>query len=142
MIRLLAGLLPAWAWFAAAAVVLALTGAQGWRSGAAHVQAEWDKAELSHEQAQADQVRENARISRQTAASFERWRAEQNRKAATLAKELHNALQRPVACPASGVLADVPIPAAVVDGLRGAGTVIVPPEPPAAIAGPGLRIRP
>lgn len=142
MLRFIAGLLPAWAWFAAAALVLASAVAFGDRSGAARVKARWDAVELARQQAEADTRREDARISRAADAEFQRWRADRARRDADIARRLRDALQRPVSCPTSGLLADVPVPAAVVDRLRDAGADDGSPGAAPAVTGPGLRARP
>ncbi|MBA3588218.1 hypothetical protein [Methylibium sp.] len=120
MIRALLTLLPVWAWALLLSIALATAGGIGWRQGAARVQGQWDAAELKREQASADKLREDARISRAASAEFERQRADQQRKQARQANDLRQALQRPVSCPA--VLADVVVPADVVRLLHDAGT--------------------
>lgn len=142
MIGFLIRLLPAWAWFALAVAVLGSSLALGYRQGAGRVQARWDAAELKRERQAAEQRREDERIGRAAAANFEAWRADQTRRQADIARRLRDALKAPLSCPASGQVADVVIPADAVRSLRDAAGAELRSTEPAAIAGPGLRIRP
>lgn len=94
----------------------------GWHKGSESVEVEWQAATVASDRAAAVQRdRQLARASTQ-AAAFEAYRLKNQFTLAKVSHDLQNALQRPIACPdgaASAVpLADLPIPAVVVDGLR------------------------
>lgn len=134
ILRLLLGLLPAWLWAAILAGALACGGIVTWRTATGVERAKWQAIELRRQQADADTRREDARMSWAASAEFEALRAQQARRAPQIAKEVRDALQAPIACPA-GTLADVLVPAAAVDGLRRAGADAAAPGP--AASGPG-----
>lgn len=94
----------------------------GWRNGAESVHSEWQADKDASDRAAA--VKRDQQLARAAAqaAAFEAYRLKNQSTMAKVSHELQNALQRPTTCPdgaASAVpLADLPIPADVVDGLR------------------------
>lgn len=105
------------------AAVQAAALALAWHLGAGRVQGQWDAAELQRERAIATLGAQEARRQNQAAAEYAA-QAQQIRAAAALAlPEVRHELQRPISCPAGGILplADLPVPAAVLDQLRHAG---------------------
>jgi hypothetical protein len=111
----------------AAGAVLASALAAGWWLGAGRVQGRWDAAELQRERAVAALGAQERRRQHQAAADYEAQAQRIRAQAATPLPEVRNALQSPIPCPGGAsatpalVLADVPVPAAVLDGLRAAG---------------------
>lgn len=107
----------------AGVVVAALAGAGGYRLGADRVQGRWDAAELQRTRdeglARARQV--DRSIEASTAHEAERRRLALALRGAR--NDLNAAMQQPITCPKGEPipLARVPVPAAVVDGLRRAG---------------------
>lgn len=107
-----------------AGLVLAAALATSWQLGARGVRGEWAAADLQRERAA--QVLE-AQARRQAAMAADRYEAQAQRlraQAVTALPEVRHALQHPIPClgAASTPLADLRIPAAVLDGLRRAGT--------------------
>lgn len=110
---------------AAVPLMLAAAVAAGWWLGAGRVQARWDAAELQRERAAQTLLAQDRRRQAGAADQYEAQR-QQIRLAATQAlPEVRNALSAPISCPAGAsaplALADVPVPAAVLDQLRHAG---------------------
>lgn len=114
--------LPSARTMAWAAAALAIAGACVWsyRLGADRVQGRWDAAEAQRLSAEADQRREDSRISRQASEHHQREAAQVQARMSTLRKELRDALNQPIpTCPAT--LGAVVVPAGAVDRLRAAG---------------------
>jgi len=98
----------------------------GWWLGAGRVQARWDAAELQRERAVATLGAQEARRQHQVAAEYEAQAQRIRAQAVIALPEVRNALHAPICAPAGAsapelLLADVPVPAAVLDGLRAAG---------------------
>lgn len=112
------------------AVIVAAAGciAFGWRIGVRSTMADWQAETIARQQAEADQRREDARISRAADAEFERWRADQTRRRMEVASGLRKSLQRPD-------LAAVVVPAGTVDWLRESGADHPAPGPAASSPG-------
>ncbi|WP_349743943.1 hypothetical protein [Roseateles cavernae] len=105
------------------AAVQASALALAWHLGAGRVQGQWDAAELQRERAIATHAAQETRRQSQAAAEYAA-QAQQIRAAAALAlPEVRHELQRPISCPAGGTvpMADLPVPATVLDRLRHAG---------------------
>lgn len=105
------------------AAVQAAAFALAWRLGAGRVQGQWDAAELQRERAIATLGAQEARRQHQTAAEYAAQAQKIRAAAAQTSAEVRYELQRPISCPAGGTvpLADLPVPAAVLDQLRRAG---------------------
>lgn len=101
---------------------LLASAAGGWHLGAGQVQARWTEADLQRERAATTLHAQQIRHQADQAAAFE---AERQRLRLTLSEVRHDqtdALQAPIDCTGPALrLADVPVPAAVLDGLRRAG---------------------
>lgn len=101
---------------------LLASAAGGWHLGAGQVQARWTEADLQRERAATTLHAQQIRHQAEQADAFE---AERQRLRLTLTEARHDqtaALQSPVDCTGPALrLADVPVPAAALDGLRRAG---------------------
>lgn len=119
-LRFAAGLVPPWGWATLLAVALAAGGAWCHRAGARSVQARWDAAEVQRErQANADALR-RADLALAASASHEADRAALARNLREARNAVSIALRTPISCPASGLAADVVLPAAALAGVRDA----------------------
>lgn len=100
----------------------------GKTAGERKVQALWDKAiEAAEEETQ--RIRNEGFV---LAKKYRQQVREMERRYEAADRNIHELLQRPLICPASGKLGDVVVPAAVVDSLFGDDTV----APGSATAGP------
>jgi hypothetical protein len=94
----------------ASAALLFSAFATGWHYGAERRQAKWDKQKLA-DQTEATKIREEGF---ELAAQYESDLNELRGKYARVQAERRRALQEKFECPASGVIGDVVVPAAVV----------------------------
>lgn len=117
-----------------AALVCAAIAAAGWHYGAAHVRGQWAEADLQRERAAQTMAASDRRRASDAAAEFEAQAALRRMAAATAPTEVRNALQHPISCPPGRPrrLADVPVPADAVAGLRRAAGDDPPGDRPAA----------
>lgn len=108
---------------------LLASAAGGWHLGAGQVQARWTEADLQRERAATTLHAQQIRHQAEQADAFE---AERQRLRLTLTEARHDqttALQSPVDCTGPALrLADVPVPAAALDGLRRAGASLSAPD--------------
>jgi len=106
-----------------AAAVLASALFAGWRLGDHLVRGEWAAANLAAERAEAERRDKNRDRAVVNAAAFEAQRQKITANQAEVSNDLRKSLAA-ASCPvgaASTPLADLPVPAAVVDSLRRAG---------------------
>ena len=124
--------LPGAPMLAAGAALIA--GLAGWHYGAAHVRGQWAEADLQRERAAQTMAASDRRRASDAAAEYEAQAARQRSATASLLPEVRNALQHPISCPPGQPqrLADVPVPADAVAGLRRAAGDDPPSDRPAA----------
>lgn len=112
-----------------ALAALLASAAGGWHLGAGQVQARWTEADLQRERAATTLHAQQVRLQADQADAHE---AERQRLRLTLTEARHDqtaALQSTVACTGPALrLADVPVPAAALDGLRRAGASLSAPD--------------
>jgi hypothetical protein len=119
-------------------VLLGVIFGAGYSLGTRLTQARWDAAELQARQQAAETRAEDQRLAGRAATAYETTRAAAAARQPEARHAIQTALQR-ASCPPATPLADVVVPAAVLDGLRLAGDGPAPDRPTAG--GAGITVR-